>query len=130
MSEHPHAEIMRRALRAFQTGDVATLEELFDADLRWHVPGHSPVSGVHVGRAAFFAFLGRLMELSGGTFAIDNRSILADDEGGVFVDRVRATRDGRQLDQSLLLRVSVRDGRIVEGVDHFYDTAAWDAFWS
>lgn len=130
MSEHPHAVIMRRALRAFQDGDMPALEELLDVDLRWHVPGRSPVSGVHEGRPAFFAFLGRLMELSGGTFAVDNRSILVDEQGGVFVDRVRATRAGRQLDESLLLRVIVRDGRVVEGFDHFYDTAAWDAFWA
>ncbi len=130
MAEHPHAVLMRRALRAFQEGDLPVLEELFDADLRWHVPGRSPVSGVHEGRAAFFAFLGQLMELSGGTFAVDNRGILADDAGGVFIDRLRATRNGKQLDQSLLLLVRVRDGRIVEGFDHFYDTAAWDAFWA
>jgi hypothetical protein len=130
MSDHPHAVLMRRALQAFQTGDMPVLEELFHPDVRWHVPGRSPVSGVHAGRAAFFAFLGRLMEISGGTFKVDNRAVLADDEGGVFVDQVSAQRDGRALDLSLLLRVLIRDGRIVEGFDHFYDTAAWDAFWA
>lgn len=130
MSDHPHAVVMRRALQAFQSGDVPVLEELFHPDLLWHVPGRSQVSGVHAGRPAFFAFLGKLMELSGGTFKVDNRSVLTDEAGGVFVDQVTAEREGRRLDQSLLLRVRIEGGRIVEGFDHFYDTAAWDAFWA
>jgi hypothetical protein len=49
--------------------------------------------------------------------------------GGVFVDRITATRGGKRLDVGLLLHVTIRDGRIVDGVDHFHPEHAWDAFW-
>lgn len=37
--------------------------------------------------------------------------------------------DGAALDVGLLLHVTIRDGQIVEGVDHFHQEHLWDAFW-
>jgi len=121
--------LMRRALHAFQTGDMAILTEVFDEMVVWRVPGRNRVAGDYEGREATFAFFGRLMELTGGTFKVESLDILANDRGGVFVDRVTATRDGRSLDIRLMLHVTIQDGRIVEGYDQFHQEHLWDTFW-
>lgn len=130
MSEHPNLQLMRRTVAAFASGDTATLAQVFDPDVVWRVPGTSVLAKDYVGRDAVFGFFGRLMELPGGTFRVESLDVLANDAGGVFVDRVTATRDGRTLDVRLLIQVVIRNGRIVEGIDHFHPEHAWDAFWA
>jgi len=130
MPEHPNADVMRRAVAAFQAGDAAAMTALFADDLVWRIPGKSPVSRTAKNRDEFFQLAGQLMELSGGTFKVENLEIHANDAGGVFVDRLTAARDGRKLDLGLLLLVRIRGGKIVEGTDYFHDQYAWDAFWS
>lgn len=40
-------------------------------DLIWHQPGEGALSGVYNGKQNVFAHLGRMAQLSNGTFAID-----------------------------------------------------------
>jgi uncharacterized protein len=128
MSEHGNLALMGRTLDAFRSGDMATLAEVFVTDVVWRVPGRSALAKDYRGQAEVFAFFGRLMELSGGTFRVESLDMLANDAGGIFVDRVTAERDGRRLDVRLLLHVVIDDGRIVEAVDHFHPEHLWDAF--
>ena len=121
---------MRRTLEAFQSGDMGALAACLSDDVVWRVPGTSGFAKDYRGRDEVFGFFGRLMELTGGSFRVESLDMLANDRGGVFVDRVTAERSGRKLDVRLLLHVVIRDGRIVEGVDHFHPEHAWDAFWA
>ena len=130
MAEHPNLNVMRRTLTAFQNGDGATLQKLFAEDAVWRVPGKSFLSRDYRGQAEIFGFFGRLMELTNGSFRVQSVDMLANDQGGVFVDRLTAERNGRGLDIGLMLYVRVRDGRIVEGTDYFHPEHAWDAFWA
>jgi ketosteroid isomerase-like protein len=130
MSEHPNLHVMRAALDAFQSGDGPALTRLFSTDIVWRVPGKSAMSGDYRGQAEVFGFFGRLMELTGGTFKVHSIDMFANDSGGVFVDRLTAERNGRKLDIRLLLQVTIRDGKIVEGIDFFHPEHQWDAFWA
>ena len=56
--------------------------------------------------------------------------MLANDAGGVYLDRLTAERSGRKLEVRLALHVTIRGAQIVEGVDHFSQEHLWDAFWS
>ena len=64
-------DIARTYFEAVQTADMATLGGLLDEAIVWHQPGANQFSGDHKGRDAVFAMLGRMMETSQGTFAID-----------------------------------------------------------
>jgi ketosteroid isomerase-like protein len=121
---------MRQALEAFRAGDIPALSQRFSDDIVWRVPGRSVLAGEYRGQEQVFGFFGRLMQLTGGTFAITSIDMLANDQGGVFVDRLSARRNGRTLDVLLLLHVKIQDGRIVEGVDCFHQEHLWDAFWA
>ena len=112
MAEHPNLEVMRRALKAFQTGDLPTLTQVFAQDVVWRVPGRNPVARDYRGQAEVFGFFGRLMELTAGTFKIQSIEVFANDRGGVFVDQVTAERNGKTLDVRLLLHVTISGGQI------------------
>lgn len=120
MSDHQNLQLMRRTIDAFRSGDMSTLAQVFSKDVVWRVPGRSLLANDYKGQGEVFGFFGRLMELTGGTFRVESVDMLANDSGGVFVDRLTAERNGRKLDVRLLLHVTIKDGRIVEGVDHFH----------
>ncbi len=130
MSDHSNLAVMKRALDAFRSGDLPTLAEVLAEDVVWHVPGKSPLANDYKGQDQVFGFFGRIMELTGGTFRVESIDMLANDRGGVFVDRLRGEREGKRLDVRLLLHVLIEDGRIVEGFDHFFPEHRWDAFWA
>ncbi len=126
-----HADIVRRGYHAFNTGDIHTLNELFDARATWHTPGRSPVAGDHRGREAVFAQFARYGGDTQGTFRAALRDVLANEDGCVVaLHRNTGVRNGRRLDVDCCIEFAVRDGKIVSGREHFFDLHAWDAFWS
>ena len=124
------AAVMRRAVDAFGVGDMATLTKIFSPDLRWHIPGRSAIAGDHIGRDAVFAFFGKTMTLTNGTFKVNALEIIGDEKGGVFITNDTGERNGKKLDVMLMLRVHIRDGQFVEVWDHVADLYAHDEFWS
>jgi uncharacterized protein len=123
-------DLARTYFQAVQTGDMATLGGVLDADIVWHQPGANQFSGTHKGRDAVFQMLGGMMETSQGSFAIDKVHTLMGNG-----DLVTATIQfsGRRGDASMsmdgvdLLRVT--DGKITEMWLFSGDQAAEDTFW-
>lgn len=130
MNEHPNAVLMHRAVDAFSKGDIETLGQLIDENATWHVPGQSIVSGVYRGHAEIFSYLGKIMELTNGTFKTELLDIAASDERAVNIERMTASRGDKTLDIALALVVLIRDGKMFEVRDFFSDQYAWDEFWS
>jgi hypothetical protein len=126
-----NAEIVRRGYAAFNSADIKTLTELFDEKASWHTPGRASIAGDHVGRDAAFAQFGRYLEGTGGTFKAELRHLLADDDGQVVgVHHNSGMRNGNRLDVDCCIVFQVRDGRITDGREFFYNVQAWDEFWS
>jgi hypothetical protein len=131
MAAKEDAELVRRGYEAFNSGDMETLTELFDENATWHTPGRSSIAGDHEGRGAAFTQFGRYGGDTGGTFKAELRYVLADDDGHVVgVHHNSAERDGKQLDVDCALVFEIKDGRVVDGREYFYDLNAWDEFWS
>jgi ketosteroid isomerase-like protein len=127
MSEHPNVQRLKDGYEAFGKGDFAALDDLFAEDIRWHEPGRNQLSGTYEGRAAVYELFGRVFEVTGGTFRIDIRSILADDTDAVVVCTVSGTRGDRTL-ESVNAHVWRFDGdRIVEFRETAGDQYAIDA---
>jgi len=131
MGAAENAAIVRRGYEAFNAADMATLTELFDENASWHTPGRSPIAGDHQGRDAAFAQFGRYGGETAGTFKATLKHVLADDEGrAVAIHHNSGERNGKQLDVDCALVFQLKDGRVVDGREHFYDLNAWDEFWS
>jgi ketosteroid isomerase-like protein len=87
MSEHPNVIRIREAYEAFAKGDIPALDEVFAEDIRWHEPGRNQLSGDFEGRARVYDLFGRLMTLTEGSFRIELRALLADDDHAIaFAD--------------------------------------------
>jgi uncharacterized protein len=126
-----NAAIVRRGYEAFWSGDRTRLTELLGENVSWHTPGRSPLAGDVVGREAVFARLGRYAAETGGTFRVDLKRVLTDEDGRVIgIHHNVAERDGKRLDVYCCIVFELENGRIVDGREHCYDLPAWDEFWS
>ena len=131
MGADENVAIMRRAYEAFNTGDIETLNEIFDESIAWHLPGRSSFADDYQGRDATLAYFGQLAEETGGTFRAELQHLTADDEGRVVgIQRSTGDRNGKHLDVGDSIVFELKDGRITDGCEHFHDLYAWDEFWS
>lgn len=64
-------EKVRQFYTALAQGDFETVGALLSDDLVWHQPGKGTLSGIYNGKQNVFTHLGRMAQLSNGTFAID-----------------------------------------------------------
>lgn len=97
-AQHANVQRVRQAYEAFAKGDMTTISELMTDDVVWHIGGTSPLSGDYKGKDAVFGFLGKLMEITGGTFKLEVHDILANDEHTVALVRETAERNGKKWD--------------------------------
>jgi uncharacterized protein len=68
---------------------------------------------------------------TGGTFQAELRHLFEDDDGRVVgFHHNSAERNGKRLDVDCCLVFELKDGRLIDGREHFYDLYAWDEFWS
>jgi ketosteroid isomerase-like protein len=127
---HPNEDLLRKGYEAFQKADLDTLRQLFDANIVFHTPGRSPISGDQKGVDEVLGFFGRLVQETGGTFKIEVHDILANDEHGVALFRATGKRKGKTLDQNTVNVFHVRNGKVTEAWGHPEDLYAADEFWS
>jgi ketosteroid isomerase-like protein len=126
-----NAAIVKRGYEAFNTADMDTLTEVFDENAAWHTPGRSPIAGDYQGRDAVFTQFGRYGGETAGTFKADLKYLYESDDGRVVgVHHNSAERNGKRLDTGCALVFELKDGRVTDGREHFFDLYNWDEFWS
>lgn len=130
MAEHPNVMAVRRGYDAFNKGDIESLNELFEDDVVWHVPGRSPIAGDYRGRDATFAYFERLDELSGGSYQAELQIAVGDDEHVIAIDRSTATTGAASYDADELVVFRFRDGRVVEAWQAMMNLYAHDEFFA
>ena len=131
MTADENVAVMQRAYDAFNAADIDTLTELFDEDAVWHLPGRSSMAKDYESRDATLAYFGQIGETTGGTFRAELQRLLGDDDDRVVgIQRSTGDKDGKHLDVGNCIVFQLRDGRIVDGREHFEDLYAWDEFWS
>jgi ketosteroid isomerase-like protein len=114
MAEHPNVARIRDGYAAFAKGDFAILNDLFAGDMQWHEGGRNQVSGEYRGREAVFGLFGKLMEVTEGSLHLDLHAVFADDEHGVALVTVTASRGGRSININGVHVMHLRDGKVTE----------------
>jgi uncharacterized protein len=130
MGAEEDGAVVRRGYEAFNTGDMETLLGLFDetppgtpqAEARWPATTRAAMrpsrTSVSWG------------EQTGGTFRATLEQLTAGDGRAVGIHHKTGERDGKQLDVECCLVFQLKDGKIVDGREHFEDLYSWDDFWS
>ncbi len=131
MEARENVAIMQRAYDAFNTGDMETLNEIFDDGIVWHLPGKSKFADDYESRDAVLGYFGQLGQETGGTFRAELQQLTADDDDRVVgIQRSTGDRNGKHLDVGNCIVFQMKDGRVTDGREHFNDLYAWDEFWS
>ena len=123
-------DIAKSYIKAVQTGDQATLGSLISPEVIWHQPGNNQFSGTHRGMAAVGPMLGKMMEVSKGTFAITCADHYMSNGDWVAITIEFAGQvNGIQLKQPGVDLIRIEGGKIVEVRLFSSDQAQEDAFW-
>lgn len=130
MAEHPNLELARKGYEAFGKGDMETVGELMDDGIVWHVSGDTPLSGDYKGKEAVMGYFARLMQETGGTLKNDVHDMLANDEHGVALVNLSATRGDKSLEMPSAQVFHMKDGKMTEFWAFSQDSAAFDDFWA
>lgn len=129
---HPNEDLVREGFAAFSRGDMDYLQKQFFAeDVRYHLPGRSPLAGVYEGPEQVIQLFARLFELTGGTFSVELHDAVANDEHAVALYTARGERAGKQqLNDNQVLTSHIRDGKASELWVQATDLYALDEFFS
>lgn len=135
------ADLVRAAYAALGSGDEAQVDQYWDKDMHWLVPGLHALAGWYKGRDAFLGFMQKCGELSGGSFVMEQITILTNDEWSADVTHNRGRRAGAPegdtspyttLDIHVIHLLRWRDGKVVEGRGAIFGdgTTRFNEFWS
>ena len=65
-------EHVKDAYAALASGEMERIKQYWAEEMVWQVPGHNRLSGWYFGRDEFLAFMGRVRQLSGNSFRMEN----------------------------------------------------------
>lgn len=123
-------DIAKAYIKAVQTGDQATLGRLISPDVLWHQPGDHQFSGTHRGMAQVGPMLGKMMEVSQGTFAITRAdNYMANGDWVAITLEFAGQANDIQLKQPGVDLLRIEGGQVVEVRLFSSDQAQEDAFW-
>ena len=125
------ADLVKRGYAAFNTADIAALNEIFHDNSSWHTPGKSSIGGFRKGKGDVFTQFGRYGGETNGTFKAALKTVAVGDDGRIVAIHTNTgERKGKKLDVDCCIVFEVKDGQIISGKEYFFDLNAWDDFWS
>jgi ketosteroid isomerase-like protein len=130
MSAHDNGELIRSGYEAFSKGDMETIAKIFATDIQWNISGRNMISGTYDGQDETFAFFGKLMELTDGSFSVAVHDLLASDDHVVVLARESGSRNGKSLESDDVHVWHLADGQAVEFWGISKDQHEVDEFWA
>jgi ketosteroid isomerase-like protein len=122
-------DTVRRGYKAFGEGDMETFRSIYTPDVVHRQPGNNQTSGEYKGMDDVLGLYGRLFELSGGTIALDLKSVKTQGDKVVTVHGTKAQRDAKTLDTDETIEFTFSGDKISRLDVTYLDAAANDAFW-
>jgi ketosteroid isomerase-like protein len=130
MGAKDNGELIRSGYEAFSKGDMETIAKVFGPDIRWSISGRNQISGTYNGQEETFAFFGKLMELTDGTFTVGIHDLLASDDHVVVLAKESASRNGKSLESDDVHVWHIANGKAVEFWGISKEQHDVDEFWA
>jgi hypothetical protein len=130
MSAHDNGGLIRSGYEAFAKGDMETIAKIFATDIQWNISGRNMISGTYDGQEATFAFFGKLMEFTDGTFSVAVHDLLASDDHVVVLAMESGSRNGKSLESDDVHVWHLAGGQAVEFWGISKDQHEVDEFWA
>jgi ketosteroid isomerase-like protein len=122
-------ESVRHAYQAFAE-DPQLVWDRLDDDVVFHISGEHPLSGEYAGLAEVRRYVDAVNEATGGRGGFSVASAFTDDSGTeMLVEGTAFHGDGPYI-RTVVHRLKLSGGRIVEFRDHPFDQQSEDRFWS
>jgi ketosteroid isomerase-like protein len=122
-------ETIRQAYQSFAE-DPETLWDRVDDQAVFHVSGAHPLSGDYVGVAEIRRYLTSVREATGGRGGFSVTSAFADESGETLLVEGMAFHGDGPFVRTVVHRLRLRGGMLVEFRDHPFDQQTEDRFWS
>lgn len=125
-----NVDVVRKLYDARNAGDEGSIRPCLAEDVLWHEPDlESEHTGELRGPDAVLAMISRATALTGGTFRLHPREVVANGEHAVALVEWSATQEGASLEGREVAVYRIREGRIVEASFHQDDPDLDRRFW-
>jgi phenylpyruvate tautomerase PptA (4-oxalocrotonate tautomerase family)/ketosteroid isomerase-like protein len=121
---------LRQAYDVLASGDRQKMEEYWDRDMTWLVPGHNQISGLKKGLDEFIAFMEKVGILTDNSFQMSWEGVVITGDTSADIRHNtghRAGDDSRQLAIDVVHVLRWREGKVIEGRGAIF--AQFDEFW-
>lgn len=127
-------ERVRGAYDALASGERQRIEEYWDKDMTWLVPGHNQISGLKRGLDDFLSFMDKVGYLTDNSFQMSWEGVLITGDTSADIRHNtghRAGEENRQLAIDVVHVLRWREGKVIEGRGAIFGdgTAQFDEFW-
>jgi uncharacterized protein len=120
----------RRQADFYAGGPEEGVGEMLAEDVRWHVPGTSPIAGEHVGRDEVLAYMRKRREIAESTMRMHPGATLVDDDVVVQLVTGEATLHDRQVSWRTAGIYRFSEDRVAEVWLIPFEPELFDRIWS
>ncbi len=128
--KHANAQLLEKLYADFAKGDLAAVLGACADEITFQVAGKSRLAGKYTKETFGAGFVGKLIEMSGGTLKVDVHDILASDRHAVVLASDMLTRKGEQVQIRTVHVWRFENGKPVAWYEYPRDMYQYDAVWS
>ena len=120
---------LRDLYAAFARGDMAAVLAHCTDEITFHVPGSAPFSGDQT-KATFGEWIGKVIDLSGGTFREDILDVMTGDDHGAVLLHHTLQRDGKPAEYTVIHLWKAAGDKFSEWWEYPQDLDAFNRAWA
>ena len=130
MIQNLNADFLKSFYERFSNGDMKGVLELCPAEISFQIPGKSKLAGKYNKETLVPQLIGKIMELSSGTFKMEVHDIMASDLHGLVLTTDTVTLNGMKHEYRTVHVWRFQSGKPVAWYEYPRDLYQYDAVWS